>query len=140
MELKWRSTFSKSELFNDKDNLIASFNLNDTKSFQLSDYSITSNGFYSYYIKDSIGNIIQATIDPIKLTISLGSLSYEFIYENNSHSYIKTGLDVIASYYKDKGLFSSSGTITLVDNLKHSIILGYFIIVLRQLAKEKGSE
>ncbi len=140
MELKWRSTFNKSELFNDKDDLIASFSLNDTKPFQLSDYSITTSGFYSYYIKDNIGNIVQATIDPDVLTVSLDSLKYEFIYENNSHSYIKTSSSIIASCYADNSLFSSSGTITLADNLKYSIIWGYLIFVLRQLAKERGSE
>lgn len=134
------STFSKTKLFDDKDNLIASFNINDTKSFQLSNYSITSNGFYSYYIQDNSDNIIQVTIDPVKFTISLDSLKGEFIYENNSHSYIKTSSEIIANCYRDSGIFGTSGTITLADNIQHAIILGYFIIMLRQLAKERGSE
>lgn len=140
MELKWRSTFGKTKLFDNKDNLIASFNINDTKSFQLSDYSITSNGFYSYYIQDNSDNIIQVTIDPVELTISLDSLKCEFIYENNSHSYIKTSSEIIANCYSVSSIFSTSGTISLADNIQHEIILGYFIIMLRQLAKERGSE
>lgn len=140
MELKWKTTFSKTKLLDFNDSLICVFDLQDSRSIILNNYQISPNGFYSYHIRDNTDNIFQLHIDTTKLNLSVDSSNYEFVYESRQHYYIQSHNVIIASCYQDYGLFNSKGTITINSGIKHWPVFAYALLQLRQAAINTGSE
>ncbi len=138
MELKWEKTFSKIKLLTDNDDLICTYDYQDNHLIKLFDYKIGSNGFYNYYIRDSIDEAITLQIDTADISFTINDQIYNFIYENRQHCYIKLGQTIVASCYKDNGIFNSSGTIQINDDTSHRPIFAYVILFLRDIAMSIG--
>jgi hypothetical protein len=141
MEVRWETTFFKTQLTDDNDRPIGSFNLNDAKSIIIGDCQINSNGFYDYYvIKGSDKTKIQFHLDPSELTLSLGQENYNLVYESDLYCSLQSGDKIVASCYKDSGLFSSKGSISFLDSVKDKELFAYSILVLRKIAQDRGGE
>ncbi len=140
MEFKWKTIFYTTKLFDGNNKLIGSFNLSERKTIKLGEYEISSNGFYTYYIKDNNSSIIHVNIDPMAQSLTLDSDKYSFTNESRSHSYLHVGKTVVASCYTENGLFNPKGAFTFQENFKHKLILAYCLLVLRQVVKNRGGE
>ncbi|TAE86684.1 MAG: hypothetical protein EAY81_05260 [Bacteroidetes bacterium] len=140
MELKWKTTFFNTKLLDKNEKQICSFDIEDIKSITLLDYQISSAGFHNYYVQDGLNQVIQAHIDTTNLNLIIGADSYEFIYENQQHCYMKWDQTIIANCYKDNGIFNSSGTIIINDNISHRPIFIFALLVLRKIALKAGTD
>lgn len=140
MELNWKTTFFKTILLDNNENLICSFDIENIKSITLLDYEISSAGFYNYYVKDGLNQIIQVCLDTTNLNLRIDADSYDFIYESRQHCYIKHDQTIIANCYKDNGIINSSGTITINDDISHRPIFIFALLVLRDIYMSLGTD